>query len=400
MSVPLFASRIAGLPVRAPDGTPTGRVVDLVVVPGPPDAAPSVTGFVISVPGRRTFLPASRVAAIDVEGLHLATPTVDLRRFAKRPQEVLAMEDLVGRRLAGDRVVNDVAVVAVTHRRRGWEVLGVHVRPRGPFRHRRDGTVRPWKEVAGLFPATEDRYAGLRGLHAADVARRVLAMPVGERATALTSLDDEQLADALAELPETLQAAFVAELGLERGADVLEAMEPDDAADLLEELPADERTELLGAMLPDEAAPIRRVLVYPADSAGGLMHPQPVVLTPSDTVAEALARLREPELPSALATQVFVTDEPVQPPTGVLLGTCGFQQLLREAPSTPLAAIAVPVEPRPITPDTALQEVVTRLASYDLLAVPVCDRDGRLLGVVTVDDALERLLPDTWRSEA
>jgi Mg/Co/Ni transporter MgtE len=174
-------------------------------------------------------------------------------------------------------------------------------------------------------------------------------------------------------------------------------MEPDDAADLLGELPEAEQSRLLEAMEPEEADPLRRLLVYAEDTAGGLMTPEPVIVTPDTPVATVLARLRDPALAPALAAQVFVTRRPTATPTGRLLGVVGFQRLLREAPGLEVGRCVEEGWDYSIDPRRPTIDVAEKLAQYDLLALPVCDEDGRLLGAVTVDDVLDRTLPPGWR---
>ncbi|MDQ3385202.1 MAG: CBS domain-containing protein, partial [Actinomycetota bacterium] len=150
------------------------------------------------------------------------------------------------------------------------------------------------------------------------------------------------------------------------------------------------------AMTPEEAGPLRRLLRYGEKTAGGLMTPEPVVVTPGTPVAEVLARLRDPELPPALAAQVFVSDAPVQTPTGRYLGMVGVQRLLREPPSANVGR-CVEEEGPAVTPAMPEAEVAARLAAYNLLALPVCDADHRLLGAVSIDDVLDAVLPEGWR---
>jgi Mg/Co/Ni transporter MgtE len=185
-------------------------------------------------------------------------------------------------------------------------------------------------------------------------------------------------------------------LDVERAADVLEEMEPDDAADLLGELSLADRNELLSEMEPDEAADLRRLLSYDRNTAGGLMTSEPLVVTADTTVAEVLARMREPELPAALAAEVFVTEPPTVTPTGRYIGTIGFQRLLREPPGSLVGSCLDPGV-TPVPPELRELEVARRLAAYDAIALPVCDETGRLLGCVTVDDVLDRVLPTGWR---
>ena len=126
------------------------------------------------------------------------------------------------------------------------------------------------------------------------------------------------------------------------------------------------------------------------------MNPEPVVLGPQATVAEALARTRDHDLPVPLATQVFVCQPPTETPTGRFLGVAHFQRLLREAPSKALAR-CLDEEPQTINARASDRQVAERLAAYDVVAIAVLDDQGRLLGAVTVDDVLDRLLPEGWR---
>ncbi|MCU1674982.1 MAG: MgtE intracellular region, partial [Frankiales bacterium] len=182
----------------------------------------------------------------------------------------------------------------------------------------------------------------------------------------------------------------------ERAADVLEAMAPDDAADLLGELPAADAQRLLELMEPEEAEPVRQLLAYADNTAGGLMTSEPVILAPNTTVAEALARIRHADLSPSLAAQVYVVRPPYETPTGRYLGTAHFQRLLREPPSSLISSV-VDTDIDPLNVDCPLAEVTRHLASYNLVAVPVVDSEQRLLGAVTVDDVLDHLLPADWR---
>ena len=216
------------------------------------------------------------------------------------------------------------------------------------------------------------------------------------RAEVAAALDDDRLADVLEELPEDDQVEILGVLAQERAADVLEAMDPDDAADLLAELPPAQAQQLLGLMEPDDAADVRRLLSYDEYTAGGLMTTEPIVLPPDATVAEALARVRNPDLSPALAAQVYVCRSPVETPTGQFLGVCHFQRLLREPPSSLVSGVC-DTDLAPLGPDAMLPEVTSYLATYNLVAAPVVDGDDHLLGAVTVDDVLDHMLPDDWR---
>jgi flagellar motility protein MotE (MotC chaperone) len=412
----LYASRIVKLPVLDPEGETIGRVADIVV--GAPSGlnAPPVVGLVVTVPGRRIFVAITRVRRIERDGVHLASGSINLRPFSPRPAEVLVVDGLLDRRLdaawsagpvAGPTegtidqaaTVNDVAITETGPPARPYQlgtvdlVVGKRLGRRG--RRRTEG----WQVLRPMLAATGDRWSHLRDLHPVEVADQLADMSDVDRTAVVASMDDDQLADLLEELPETEQADLITEITVERAADILEEMAPDDAADLLAELSDDRRDELLAAMQPEEAAPVQRLLAHDPDTAGGLMTPEPVILGPDATVAQALAIVRSSEIPGVLAGQVFVVEPPLETPTGPLLGSISLQHLLREAPST-LLGDCVETDITTVVAEATDEEVTRILAAYDLLAIPVCDDVGRLLGAVTVDDALDHVLPDGWREVA
>ena len=215
----------------------------------------------------------------------------------------------------------------------------------------------------------------------------------------VAALDDERLADVLEELPEEDQVEILEHLDSERAADILEEMSADDAADLIADLNPETAATLLGLMEPDEAEDVRRLLSYEDNTAGAMMTPEPVILSPDATIADALAHVRNPELTPALAALVYVCRQPLETPTGRLLGAAHIQRLLREPPST-LVAAALDDSMDPLRPDASMDEVAAHLATYNLVAAPVVDDEGRLLGAVTVDDLLDHMLPEGWRDRA
>ena len=186
------------------------------------------------------------------------------------------------------------------------------------------------------------------------------------------------------------------QLETERAADVLEAMDPDDAADLLGVLTPAEAEPLLARMDPEDSDPVRRLLRHPPDTAGGLMTSEPVVLAPDTTVAEALARVRDPDLTPALSSLVFVVRPPTATPTGRYLGCVHMQRLLREPPASLVSGIIDTDLPR-LAPEQSLGAVTRYFAAYNLVCGPVVDDENHLLGAVTVDDLLDHLLPHDWR---
>jgi CBS domain-containing protein len=400
----LFVSRLARLPVNAPTGDLIGRISDVVVARSSGGSPPIVLGLVVSVQRRPIFVAMNRISELDPAGATLRSGSVNLRRFELRPQETLVLGQLLDSRVrhreSGEELrINDVAIA---RSRDGWTVTTLDVIQRVsklvPLRRPRHHRV-PWDMVTGLeaSESAESRLAALANLRPADLANALQSLPAAAQRQFVTGLDDDRLANTLEELPEEVQARLLTHLDDERAADVLEAMDPDDAADLLGELTEVDRVRLLALMVPDEAAPVRRLLTYDNETAGGLMNPEPVILPSQATVAEALARVRDPDLSPALAGQVFVVRPPTETPTGKYLGVAHFQRLLREPPGANIGS-AMDTDLDSLGPAEPTRRVAEYLATYDLLAAPVCDDKGRLLGAVSADDVLDHLLPEKWRS--
>lgn len=403
----VFISRLAGLGVFDPNGDQIGRVRDAVATLRVGRQPPRVLGLVVEVQyRRRIFVPMGRVTRIEPDAVVLTTGSVNMKRFEKRPAELLVLGEVLDRTVVhiedGARVtVVDAAMEQ--NRARDWEIVRLAIRGASPRLGRRRGAVTQvdWNEVDGLSASETSQGADavlavLSTLRPADLAAQLQDMSDKRQQEIAKALDDERLADVLEELPEEDRVNIITGLEDERAADVLEHMNDDDAADLLRELPADEQERLLEIMEPDEAAPVRRLMVYADYTAGGMMTSEPVVMLPDATVAEALARVRNPDLTPALAAQVFVVRPPQATPTGRYLGTAHLQRLLREPPSALVSGV-LDSDIDPLPPEATLDQVHRHLATYNLLAVPVVDENDRLLGAVSVDDLIDHLLPEDWR---
>jgi hypothetical protein len=391
----VFVSRLVRLPLLDSESSAIGKIDDVVLALSG-DESPRVLGYVAVVQRRRIFVNVNRVAEISPTGAYLRSGTIDLRVFKQRAGEYCAVADLIGTKVDEESIVD--LSIGPQEVGEAWGVHDVALGRRGPLRRRRPPQIVPWSRVATAFQVTEEEteVAELRDLHPTDVAERLRNLPLERRQRLAELLEDERLADLIEEVDDQEAVRIIESLDVDRAAHVLEEMEPDDAVDLLADLPDGERFRLLDAMDPEEATPLRRLLAYDEHSAGGLMTPEPVILPFTTTVAEALARIRTWETPAELAAQVFVVRPPTSVPTGKFLGVVGFQRLLREPPASTLEHI-VGEGQEPISPEMPLREVAERVASYDLLALPVCDAAGRLIGAVTVDDVLDQLLPEGWR---
>lgn len=404
----VFVARLVGCGVFDPQGDRVGKVVD-VLMAYRKTQAPRATGFVIEISGRRrVFLPITRVTAI-APGQVITNGLIDLRRFSQRGQEVRAIAEMLGRKVSvvAKRKIATIEDFAIEKNKRGdWILTELFVRfPKRsnvPFAKGPTEFVL-WQDVAERQedPADQDAQqllSAVADLRPADLATAVMDLPEDRMLALADELDDERLADLLEELPEEEQLEIINELEDERAAEVLDLMGPDDAADLMANLPA-ERTEVLLDLMDDgEAEDIRQLLKYEPYTAGGLMTPEPIIAAADSTVAEALALIRRKEVEPVLAAQVFVTMPPYETPAGRFLGVVHFQKLLRYPPGERLGTL-VDAELEPIPAHTPIAQIHRDLATYDLVALPVVDEEHHLIGAVTVDDVLDHLLPDDWRSE-
>jgi Mg/Co/Ni transporter MgtE len=225
----------------------------------------------------------------------------------------------------------------------------------------------------------------------------MLDLPEERMLEVAEELPDDRLADALEEMPESDQVDLLNQLDDARAADVLDQMQPDDAADLIAQFSVERGEALLELMEPEEAEDVRFLLSYAPETAGGLMTTEPIIVSADATVAEGLALIRRHELAPALGAAVCVTLPPYEPPTGRFLGMVHFQRMLRYPPSERLGTL-LDQNLQPVLASTSAAEVARTLASYNLVSLPVVDESHRLVGVVTIDDVLDYLLPDDWRS--
>lgn len=386
----VYLARLSRMSVLGPLGESFGRVRDVVISISIVRQQPRVLGLVVDLATRRKiFIPILRVAAIEPHAVTLSTGNVSLHRFEQRPGEALALGQVLDTlvkvndpalpELAGvDVVVTDLGVEQT--RSRDWMVTRVAVRTQRRLRRRGPVHVVDWHNVAGLTPSALampgqdvaqllDQFEGWK---AVDVADAIRGLPPKRRHEVFKALHDKRLADVLQELPELDQAEVLSQLGTERAADVLEEMDPGDSWQ------------------------VRRLLTHSPDTAGGLMTSDPVVLTPDTSIAEALARVRDPDLTPALASMVFVARPPTATPTGHYLGCVHLQRLLRDPPAELVGGV-VDTDLLTLTPETPLAAVTRYFAAYNLVCGPVVDDENHLLGAVTVDDLLDHLLPHDWR---
>jgi CBS domain-containing protein len=404
----VFVARLAGCGVFDPAGDRVGKVID-VLVAYRKSGAPKVTGLLVEISGRRrVFVPISRVTSIN-PGQVITTGLIDLRRFTQRGQEVRVIAEILGRKVrlldgSGEASIEDLAVEQ--NKTRDWLISELFLR-------RPKTSASPFARGATLFAAWEQVTEEDKGedgqsaqaliatyseMRPADLASALLDLPDERMIEVAEELDDERLADVLEELPEDEQIDIIAELDDERAAEVLDLMEPDDAADLMANLPAERTEAILDLMDEEEADDIRMLMQFDEFTAGGLMTTEPIICAADATVAEAMALIRRKDVSPVLAASVFVTLPPYEVATGRYLGTVHFQKMLRYPPHERLGSL-LDTELEPVKADTHISVIHRTFANYNLVALPVVDDEHHLIGVVTVDDVLDHLLPDDWRTE-
>ena len=399
---------MAGCGVFDPAGDRVGKVID-VLVAYRKTGAPRATGMLVEITGRRrVFVPIARVTSIS-PGQVITNGLVDLRRFTQRGQEVRVIAEILGRKVtlndgSGSASIEDLSIEQ--NKNKDWTVSDLFLRrPKvGASPFARGATLfAAWQETVEEAATAESQsaqqlIATYSELRPADLASALLDLPDERMIQVAEELDDERLADVLEELPEEEQIDIIQELDDERAAEVLDLMEPDDAADLMANLPEARTEAILELMDEEEADDLRRLMQYGEFTAGGLMTTEPIICSAEATVAEAMALIRRSEVAPALAASVFVTLPPFETVTGRYLGMVHFQRMLRYPPHERLGTI-LDTETEPLTEDTHISQIHRTLANYNLVSLPVVDKDSHLIGVVTVDDVLDHLLPEDWRTE-
>ncbi|PWT91442.1 MAG: magnesium transporter MgtE [Blastocatellia bacterium] len=404
----LYLSQILGRPIRDLEGLRVAIVKDVIVRLGTDDHPP-VTGFVARYRRRDFFLSRWRITEMGDQGVRLNSDILDLRPFVRREGEVLLARDVLDKQLIdvdGKRVVrvNDVQLIEATPE---WRVTGADVSLQGLWRRlapagflstKKPVEVLDWADVGYL--ATDAATVQLKSssdklarLHPVEIARLAEALSYHHGSEVVESLDDETAAETLEEMPAERQAQILGDMDQERAADILEWMSPDEAADVLGDLPEEKAEELLGLMEDQEQADVAELLPYEDDTAGGLMTTEFVTLPRSLTVAEALARLREMAETPNMIYYLYVVEEEN---SWKLVGVIALRSLILADPGVTLDEM-MRTEFQMASPQESAKEVAQRIAEYNLLALPVVDQPGDILGIVTVDDAMEILLPKDGR---
>ncbi len=406
-------------PLVDPQGTPVGRLQDLVVLAL--GVRPLVTKFILRRPDKEEWiLPWDVVAELPADPrapIRLRSGVADLTPGTLRPDEMRLGKNVLDKRVvdtARKKVVrvNDIEIEEQGGR---LQVIGVEGGIRGLLRNVKSERLAerlaalvgvplpreivPWDVVdpmeTELTRAKRQAvYTKLAKLHPADIADILEELNPSERGAVLAALDEETAAEAITEAEPEVQASVVQMMEPEKAADILEEMEPDEAADVLSDLPEAKAEELLETMEPEEAQEVEELLEHEEDTAGGLMTGEYVAFAPTLTVAEAIQRIRDEAKEAETIYYVYLTD-----PQEKLLGVLSLRELIQADPGQRLEQLMRP-EVISVRAQTGLREVAEVLTKYNLLALPVVGGEGEMLGIVTVDDVLNLILPMIWKKRA
>ena len=404
-------SSVAGGPLLDSSGGRLGQIQDVVArLDSGDQLPPPVIGLKARIGGREMFVPIDRIAEFGPDSARTSTTKLNLAQFESRPGEVLLRRDLL------DHSVINVATAGLVSAREvelvekdgSWLVAGIDpsFRPRFwrlfPRRFRGHDNEHaqfvPWHEMepfVGQAKGSRLRFASRRlaRLHPAQIADLVEAAShdEGEEIIAAVGHDKELEADVFEELDDEHQVEFLQDRSDEQVAAVLARMASDDAADLLLELDQRRRLPVLNLLPAGKQRKIRSLLAHNPSTAGGLMNPDFIAVGGDATVADALGLVRASELGGQLLATVCLIDS-----AGVLIGTVALPELVRADPGAHLTTLLDAQTPT-VSAETDLPEVAQLMTDFNLVAMPVLDADGHPVGMIGVDDVLERLLPEEWR---
>jgi len=405
----LYLSQLIRKPVYDASGDAFDRVADLVIYHGA-EKFPKITGVLLSGDRSRVaIIPWDAVAEVSAAGVRLRVERRHLAPRPLQPDEILLRDDIFDCQVVDTDGLKVVRVNDIELHQAGTElrVAGAEVGTRSLLRRlgleplvggalARVGRplpqdVIPWNLVAALGGTMTPLKLSisrekLKHIHPADLADLLEELDRDERVEMITALGDETAADVLEEAEPGVQAAVIQELPSERAADVLEEMAPDDAADVLGGLPEGRAGELIALMEEEKAEEVSRLLQHPPDTAGGKMTTEFIALPETMTVEQVLTQLRETRPDDESIYYLYVVDG-----AGRLVGVLSIRSLLVSRPETPVATL-MRTQVFSVPPDASAEDVAGALVKYDLLAVPVVDADGRLMGIVTVDDLIDILV--------
>jgi CBS domain-containing protein/sporulation protein YlmC with PRC-barrel domain len=407
-----FVSQIIGRIVVDSEGEKLGRVDEVLAIQKPGLQHPELIALAVSKNKEINYYPFSEIAVLFAQVIPLSHNKEKLPHYVVKGDEIQLIQDVLDKQIIdtnGIRVVrvNDLELARVNNE---YFIANVDISALGIIRRMGLGKLADklalrferdprknfisWDSVEVLhdeFMRLKVPADKLSELHPADIAEIISDMSHTDSGKLLETLDIEHLADALEEVEPDFQATLVEGMSDEKVADVLEEMSPDEAADLLAELPEERSKDLLELMQDEEADDVRMLLSYPEDSAGGMMTTDIATIRPGLTAAKAIEVLRETADEAESMFYVYVTDD-----ENHLLGVFSLSDLIMAKPGTPV----VEFMHKKVVSANVLEKqdnLAQLVAKYNLLTLPIVDNENHLLGMITADDALDKIIPTAWK---
>ena len=408
-----YVSDLLGKPVADLDGERLGTLQDIVASAFGEMPHPRVVAIQVKRARGTLLVPYTDVVVLIAPAIPLTRRLADIVPYQPQERDLFLVRDVLDKQIIdtdGVRVVrvNDLELARVDGhvyvanvdigglgllRRLGWAKAAQRVA--GRLGRPLPAGIISWDDVE-LLPGGQPMRLKVPGqalaeLHPADLAEIISDLSRSESDRVLASLDVQAVADTLEEVEPDFQASLVESMSDERVADVLEEMAPDEAADLLAELPEQRSQDLLNLMESDEAEDVRKLLAYPEDSAGGIMTTEYVAVGPDLSTEEVMSHLRQNAEEAETIFYIYVTNS-----TNCLVGVFSLRDLVLALPGTLVSEF---MERRTITVNVADSQdaVAQAISKYNLLAVPVVDDEQHMHGIVTADDALDKIIPTAWK---
>lgn len=407
----IYLSQMLGKPVLDLKGENIGTIQDLAIATG--EVFPRVTSVAFKGPDKTPFMISWRkfVQEFDGEAVRLKVPATDIRFSYLQSDELLLSRDLLNKQIVDTQGMKVVRVndLKLSDSHNALRLLGAEVGLRGLLRAISPALERVVTRASRLVkaPLQENLIAWnymdllerdlsqvklsvthkrLHELHPADVADILETLTPNQRAAVFAHLDNEHAADTISELEDEFQADVIEELSERRASDLLAEMDPDDAADIIGDLEYDKAERLLRLMGVEDSSAIRGLLGFKDKTAGGIMTPEVTTVSGLMTVSDAIDRIREVNDQRENVHYLYLVDDEDR-----LEGVISIRDLLLHPSQALLKDIATYEDLFMADPDEDQEIVAERIAKYDLLAIPVVTEDGKLLGVVTIDDAFDVL---------
>lgn len=381
-----------------------GKIKDVVISPN--KTYPKIEAIKIRTNGENYFIPSSYIESINDSKVQLTTPLEDIKQYPKQDSSIKLSRDILDRQVVdmeGSKIrrVNDVEI---SYKTGDYYIIGVDIGVNGLFRrlgmgkiskkiHPQDNII-SWKDIDSLnFSNLKLKVSKkkLTRLHPADIAEIVDDLGISDSMSILNALDDESAADAFEEISPEKQKTILTEMEEKEAADLVDEMSPDDAADLLANISDEKKEEILELMDPEESQELRELLEYPENTAGGIMTTEYAAVTGNITTKEAMKKLRKiaDDVETLYYVYILSDDEKLD-------GVVTIREILLNNDDTPIYEYMIK-DLVSVNVNEEETEVAKIIAKYNLIALPVLDDEDKMKGIITVDDAIDIILPTAWK---